>query len=109
MSRRQVRRALELHADDLSAWPEVVGVGAKWDTSKVAKGDDREHAVAVYVETMELSAASRKGIPSVVTIPARKGVHMIPVVLQEVGRIEAEAAPAGDDDEGDGEMLLYAE
>jgi hypothetical protein len=41
-----------MHADDLSAYPNVVGIGTRRlddDATEATKGTEAEHAVAVYV------------------------------------------------------------
>ncbi len=94
VTRRQVRRAIELHEADLSALSNVVGIGAHWDTSKKAKGQDREHAVAIYVSSLRKAAKSKAGkdtLPEAIEIPARRGVHVIPVVVREIGELHPEA------------------
>lgn len=97
-TRRQVRRAIELHEDDLSKHPNVVGIGAHWDTKKKAKGAERDHAVVLYVTSASDLSGGKPGadqLPTTIEIPARRGVHRIPVMTREIGEIHPETtAPA---------------
>lgn len=101
ISRRQAERALEIHGDELSSYPNVVGVGVRW-----AGGGDRpdpgsDYAVAVYVSNKvppdELGPDGL--VPGYVEIPGRGRVHKVAVRVIEVGDLEEQGADTTDDDE----------
>lgn len=115
-SRRQVRRAIELYEEGLSARPEVVGIGAHWDTRKTVKGSDREHAVAVYVASgadLPRSGENHRAeqIPATVEIPARGGVHIIPIVVMQIDELKPENAAVESEmpQQDEGEGLFYVD
>lgn len=89
----QAQRAADLHADGLSAYPNVVGIG----TRPVA--DDRSasaydpHAVAVYVsrKVPDDQLNERQRLPDYVEIPAPGGIERVPVIVVATGVIEPES------------------
>jgi hypothetical protein len=106
VTRRQVRRAIELHGSELAARADVVGIGAEWDTGKRGGDGPRRHAVAVYVADDPGPRSPEPAIPTTLEIPARTGVHRIPVVIRRIGVVEPEEGagrpdPAGDDPPAD--------
>ena len=84
---------------------EVVGIGAKWDTSPPEEGTERDHAVAVYVVSEARYKESSEQIPESVTIPARKGEHVIRVVIEEIGELAPESEFKGESDEPEGFLI----
>ncbi len=90
ISRRQAARALELHADDLSSYPNVVGVGLRDVASERAVESEPDHALAVYVSRKvpqhELSPSAL--LPGYVEIPARSGTHKVAVRVIDIGEPE---------------------
>jgi hypothetical protein len=107
VTRRQVRRAIELHEAELSALNNVVGIGAHWDTTKEALGEDPDHAVAVYVSSVRARAKgdlAKDAIPQAIEIPGRRGVHVIPIVVKEIGEIRPEVDAEAERPE-DGELF----
>ena len=92
---RQATRAAQMHADDLSAYPNVVGIGTRRvddDATKATEGTDIEHAVAVYVSRKvpadQLDDDER--LPAYVEVPEPSGTERVPVVVIETGVIEPE-------------------
>ena len=95
---KQASRAAEMHADDLSSYPNVVGVGTQPvddDGQPAAKGASK-HAVAVYVRrkvpASELEAGER--LPAYVEVPEHGRKERVPVVVVESGAIAPEADDA---------------
>lgn len=86
-SRRQAERALELHADDLSAYPNVVALGTVVSGGDDRPASERDHAVAVYV-TEKLPAEQLDAdalLPGYVEIPGRDAVRKVGVEVIEIG------------------------
>lgn len=120
-----MRRAIELHADGLSAHPGVIGIGAEWDTHSANKGEYLQHAVAVYVASyggVSDADSAENPLPTTIEIPARGGVHVIPVVIKQIGELEAQASSGpklqaaadtevakAENPDDEGEELFYAE
>lgn len=93
---REAQRAAELHADDLSAYPNVVGIGTRPVDEAATGGGGADHAVAVYVShkvpVEQLKAQQR--LPAYVEVPERDGTRRVPVVVIESGVIEPETGGA---------------
>lgn len=84
-----------MHADDLSAYPNVVGIGTLRvddDAPAARKSTEAEHAVAVYVSRKvpgeQLDDEER--LPAYVEVPEPGGTERVPVVVVESGVIEPE-------------------
>ena len=91
-SRRQAKRALELHADALAAYPNVVALGTVVSGDVDRPTSEREHAVAVYVtEKLPVRQLAPDAVlPVVVEIPGRDGIRKVGVEVIEVGEIGPE-------------------
>ncbi len=91
-SRRQVQRALELHADDLSGYPNVVGLGTSSTGRDDRPASERDHTLAVYVtekkpaDELEPDAM----LPGYVEIPGRGTTLKIGVEVIEIGEVDVE-------------------
>lgn len=88
VTRRQARRAVGLHEDELSAYPNVVGLGILAEEEK----GEKEYRVAVYVSRKVAPAklAPNERIPTTVEIPARRGTHKVKTRVVESGEVETE-------------------
>ena len=88
----QAQRAADLHADQLSAYPNVVGIGTRPLDSRRSPADDDAHAVAVYVSQKvpdeQLSPDDR--LPEHVEIRDAGGITQVPVVVVATGTFEPE-------------------
>jgi hypothetical protein len=101
---RQATRAAQMHAEDLSAYPNVVAIGTRRvDDAPATKGTEAGHAVAVYVSRKvpgeQLKDEER--LPAYVEVPEPGGTERVPVVVVESGVIQPEtddAAAARDQD-----------
>lgn len=103
---RQATRAAQMHADDLSAYPNVVAIGTHRvddaPATKTTKGTEAEHAVAVYVSRKvpgeQLNDEER--LPAYVDVPEPGGTVRVPVVVVESGviRPETDTTAARDQD-----------
>ena len=86
-TRRQAKRAIEIHQEELTQYPNVVGLGVV--PGKEAKGSG-DLVVGVYVTKIvpweELKPEER--IPITVEIPARQGTHKVKTRVITVGEIE---------------------
>ena len=101
---REAAHAAEVHADDLSAYPNVVGIGTRPVDDEAATraggaatgADEGEHAVAVYVSRKvpveQLDAQQR--LPAFVEVAGRGGRRRVPVVVIESGVIKPETTGA---------------
>jgi hypothetical protein len=96
---RQATRAAQMHAEDLSAYPNVVAVGTRPiddDTAAATGGAEAGHAVAVYVSRKvpveQLDDQAR--LPTYVEVPGPGGIDRVPVVVVESGAIEPESGDA---------------
>ena len=89
---QQARRAADQHADALSAYPNVVGIGTQ-PVEEASTGPDDGHAVAVYVSRKvpsdRLSADER--LPTSVEVAGAGASTTVPVVVVEVGTFDPEA------------------
>lgn len=122
---RQAQRAAEQHADALSAYPNVVGVGTRPVGEPGTPGGRRgggrgggggggrggagagttgaggQHAVAVYVsrKVPDQQLADDERLPDHVEVSERGGTAQVPVVVVEAGAIAPEqdeaASPRG--------------
>lgn len=97
---RQATRAAQMHAEDLSAYPNVVAIGTRpvGDTpaskgSKGSKGSEAEHAVAVYVSRKVPSEqlGDEERLPAYVEVPEPGGTERVPVIVVESGVIQPES------------------
>ena len=116
-SRRQAERAMEIHADELSAFPNVVGLGM----SETGEDDrPRSHALVVYVTEKKPASELDAGelLPRFVEIADKGDTSKVPVKVIEVGEIQPEGAPpegdSSDDadtrrDPGDDGSTFYAQ
>ena len=87
---QEARRAADVHADDLSAHPNVVGVG----TQPVENTAGVDHAVAVYVSRKVPDAQLRaeERLPTTVDVATRGGTAQVPVVVVEIGQVTPDDA-----------------
>lgn len=92
---QQARQAADQHAEDLSAYPNVVGIGTQ-PVDETSAGTDDEHGVAVYVTRKVPSAQLRtdERLPTSVEVGAAGATTRVPVVVVEVGAFDAEADDA---------------
>lgn len=89
----QAKRAAEMHADDLSAYPNVVGIGTRPVDDRAARGKgEAAHAVAVYVNRKVPAGQldDEQRLPAYVEVPGRDGTERVPVIVVESGVIEPE-------------------
>ena len=104
----QAARAAQMHAEGLSAYPNVVAIGTRpmGDTpgtkrTKDTKSSEGAHAVAVYVsrKVPNEQLHENEQLPSYVEVPGPSGTERVPVVVIESGviRPEDEAASAEQD------------
>ena len=88
----QAQRAAEQHADDLSAYPNVVGIGTRPVANESSVTGDDEYAVAVYVSRKvpadQLDDLQR--LPDHVEVVESRGVERVPVIVVATGVIEPE-------------------
>ena len=92
---RQATRAAQMHADELSAYPNVVAIGTRRvdeDAVDAAKGTEADHAVAVYVnrKVPVEQLDDKERLPAYVELPVSGGTERVPVVVVESGAIEPE-------------------
>jgi hypothetical protein len=89
----QAQRAADLHADDLSAYPNVVGIGTRPVIEEPSATGGDAYAVAVYVSRKvpadQLDARQR--LPDHVEVAEPGGVERVPVIVVAIGAIEPEA------------------
>ena len=89
-SSRQAKRALELHSESLSAYPNVVAVGTGRAGREDRPASERDHTVAVYVT--EKKPAGELGpddlLPGYVEIPGRGSTRKVAVQVIEIGAPE---------------------
>lgn len=85
----EARQAADRHADDLSARPNVVGIG----TRPVDEATGADHAVAVYVSRKVPAEALRpdERLPATVDLTTGRGTTQVPVVVVEIGPVQPEA------------------
>ena len=95
----QAMRAAQMHAEDLSAYPNVVAIGTRpmGDTAttkgtKSSKGAEAQHAVAVYVSRKVPSEqlGHDERLPAYVEVPEPGGTERVPVIVIESGVIQPE-------------------
>ena len=103
-SRRQAERALELHADELSVYPNVVGLGTSLTGREDRPPSERDHALAVYVtEKQTAEQLGRDGLlPGYVEIPGRGVTVKVAVEVIEIGDVETEHTEDRDTGESQG-------
>lgn len=89
---QQARRAADQHADDLSTYPNVVGIGTQ-PVEEASTGADGGHAVAVYVSHKVPSDRldAREQLPMSVEVATAGATTTVPVVVVEVGTFDPEA------------------
>ena len=92
ISRRQAKRALEIHSDDLSEFPNVVAVGVSRTDRPDRPASEADHAVAVYVsdKVPEDDLDTDGVLPGYVEIPGRGTTHKVAVDVIEIGEMEAQ-------------------
>lgn len=92
-SRRQVERALELHADELSGFPNVVGVGTGLTGSDDRPASERDHALAVYVTEKKPQTELEPDaiLPFYVEIPGRGTTLKVAIQVIEIGDVTTES------------------
>lgn len=86
-SRQQVEQALEAHADTLSAYPNVVGIGAR-----ESAGPPHSLALAVYVAEKKPASELDAGdlLPGFVEITVEDETVKVPVTVIEIGEVRPE-------------------
>lgn len=89
-SRRQAKRALELHGASLSGYPNVVGLGVGRSGREDLPASERDHTVAVYVtEKKPASELAPEGLlPGFVEIPGRGASRKVAIQVIEIGSPE---------------------
>ncbi|HSK24479.1 MAG TPA: hypothetical protein VK906_14935 [Egicoccus sp.] len=89
---QQARQAADQHANDLSAYPNVVGIGTQ-PVTEASEGTDDGHAVAVYVDRKVPDDQLRpdERLPASVEVAAAGATARVPVVVVEVGSFDPEA------------------
>ena len=87
---QQARRAADQHADALSAYPNVVGIGTQ-PVEESSTDPDDGHAVAVYVSRKVASdrLGADERLPTSVEVAGASTA--VPVVVVEVGTFDPEA------------------
>jgi hypothetical protein len=99
-SRRQARRALEIHGDELCEFPNVVGVGMGRAGHDGLPAAERDHTVAVYVT--EKKPARELGpdglLPGFVEIPGRPVTRQVAIQVIEIGAPELQSAENRNDE-----------
>lgn len=109
-SRQQVEQALDAHADELSAYPNVVGIGAH-----ESAGRPRSHALAVYVAEKKPASELDAGdlLPGFVEITVEDETMQVPVTVIEIGEVHPEDTAAHDAEirsiEGDDGSTFFAQ
>ncbi len=92
-SRRQAERAIEKYADELSAFPNVVGIGMSETDGDGRPRTERVLAVAVYVTEKkpmsELGASER--LPGFVEVDDKGDTVRVLVKVIEMGKVHPEA------------------
>ncbi len=90
ISRRQAKRALEIHSDELSGFPNVVAIGVSRTGGRRRPASEADHAVAVYVsqKTPEDELETDGVLPGYVEIPGRGTTHKVAVEVIEIGAME---------------------
>lgn len=90
-TRRQAERAIEAHADELSAYPNVVGVGMG-ETAGDRSKEPSSPCVAVYVTEKKPSTelAPSELLPGFVEIRERGDTVKVRVEVIEMGRVDPE-------------------
>lgn len=83
-TRAQVDRALELYETELSAYPNVVGLGT------TGSGDTAGIAVYVSEKLPASELSTDEQVPDHVEIPARDGTTQVPVTVEEIGTVVPE-------------------
>ena len=99
ISQRQARRAVELHSTELSAYPNVVGMGVRRIGRPELPASQQDHAVAVYVT--EKRSVDELGpdavLPTYVEIPGRGSVHQVAIEVVEIGEVDRERSEQSED------------
>jgi hypothetical protein len=112
ISRRQAKRALEIHSDELSGFPNVVAVGVSRTGRQHRPASDADHAVAVYVsQKVPKGALDADGVlPGYVEIPGRGTTHKVAVEVIEIGEMEAQGKNQPGEQPGEhGATAFFAE
>lgn len=114
-SRRQAERAIEMYADELSAFPNVVGVGMSDSGDGQRPRSERVLAVGVYVSekkpVSELDASEL--LPGFVEIDDEGATVKVPVKVIEIGGVRPEHDEPGrseiQSNEGDDGSTFFAQ
>lgn len=104
-SRRQVKRALNSHSEELGQHENVVGMGMVRLDEEAQKSSGSEYAVAVYVrqKVLEEELSPEEVIPQQLEIKVRGGVIQVPTKVIEQGEVSLEAPDEEPLDSGDKE------
>jgi hypothetical protein len=96
-----VERALDLHADELSAFPNVVGLGTGLTGSDDRPESEREHALAVYVTEKKPQSELEPDavLPFYVEIPGRGTTLKVAIQVVEIGELTTESSENQGDEE----------
>lgn len=99
-TRRQAKRALELHGEALSAFGNVVGVGTGRLGPEHRSASERHHTVAVYVSEKKPASELDPGdlLPGYVEIPGRGVTHKVAIQVIEIGNPELQETENRDGD-----------
>lgn len=114
-SRHHTERAIELYADELSAFPNVVGVGMSESVDAERSPSERVLAVAVYVSDKKPASELGEGelLPGFVEIDDNGDSVKVPVKVIEMGEVQPEgSAPAATENqhnEGDEGSTFFAQ
>ena len=95
ISSRQAQRAVALHGERLSAYPNVVGIGVV--PVEPGRHQPEGHALGVYVSRKVGTDLldDKEVLPGYVEIPAKEGSHKVEVKVIEIGELEAQQDDAG--------------
>jgi hypothetical protein len=98
-TQRQAQRAAEQNADDLSSYPNVVGIGVQPLEAAADEPGERQHVVAVYVERKVPRDALGvdEQLPGYVEIAGRPEPVRVPVKVVESGAFAPEHETEVDD------------
>lgn len=99
-SRRQAKRAMELHAESLSGYPNVVGLGIGRAGREDRPASERDHTLAVYVTEKKAVNELDPGevLPGYVEIPGRGEIRKVAIQVFEIGSPELQDTENRDGD-----------
>lgn len=97
ITRRQAKRAVELHGEELADYPNVVALGVSRLGDVGRPASERNHALAVYVTDKKPAAELDAGavLPGYVEIPGRGTTHKVAVQVIEIGELDRQAEERG--------------